>query len=103
MCTCCHRVCKDLKRLNMKDYDLNYYIVQKCLSPKNRLTHNGIAYICKTCHMNLKGNETKSPRVPRYAVINKVLCTYCHNGYFQTKCKEFNEGRYKNLCGMTFE
>ena len=52
MCTCCHRVCKDLKRLNMKDYDLNYYIVQKCLSPKNRLTHNGIAYICKTCHMN---------------------------------------------------
>ena len=60
-------------------------------------------HTCKTCHMNLKGNETKSPRVPTYAVINKVLCTYCHNGYFQIKCKEFNEGKYKNLCGMTFE
>ena len=103
MCTCCHRWSKELKIFKIEHFDMDDSVVKECLSLDNRVSHGGIVYICRTCNMNLKWNKCKKPWVPKWAVINKVLCTCCHNKFYPGRVKVFNEYSYTSFCVSLFD
>ena len=103
MCTCCHRWSKELKIFKIEHFDMDDSVVKECLSLDNRVSHGGIVYICRTCNMNLKWNKCKKPWVPKWAVINKVLCTCCHDKFYPGRVKVFNECSYTSFCVSLFD